>query len=95
MKITGSQSIFLLLIAIPATIWNAFVLTKLYNWFVVTQFDVKQLHIVTAIGIMYMISIFKQTKQWDSFGEGMIAIFTLSLYSLVILISGFIVTLFL
>jgi len=84
-----------LLIAIPVTIWNAFVLTKLYNWFVVTQFDVKHLHIVPAIGIMYMLSLFKPIKEWDTFDEGLKEIITVGVYSLCILLSGYIVTLFL
>lgn len=51
-----------LLVAIPATIFKGWVLTKLWGWFVVTQFHAPQLGIAQAIGLALTVGYL--TKQY-------------------------------
>ena len=45
------NSIYSLFLLVLSLIWSGFVVTKLWKWFVVPTFDVKELSIPIAIGI--------------------------------------------
>lgn len=47
--------LILTLIAIPALIWNGYVLKVLWSWFVVPAFSVRPLSLVTATGLVLIV----------------------------------------
>jgi hypothetical protein len=54
--------LFLLVLAVPVTIYRAYVLTCLWAWFIVPMFDAPRLGVWYAIGILSVASLFHQYK---------------------------------
>lgn len=50
--------LFALLISVPLMIWRAFVITVLWGWFVVPQFGLQPLGMVSAIGLTAVVRVF-------------------------------------
>jgi hypothetical protein len=53
---------FLLVFAIPTTIYRAYVFLCLWDWFVVPVFDLPHFNVWYAVGIMSLVSLFHITK---------------------------------
>ncbi|OHA88118.1 MAG: hypothetical protein A2653_03045 [Candidatus Zambryskibacteria bacterium RIFCSPHIGHO2_01_FULL_43_25] len=49
--------ILYLLVSIPVIVFDGFVLSKLWGWFVVTQFDLPSLGVAQAVGISLIVSL--------------------------------------
>jgi len=86
---------------IIAQIVNAFVFTKLWEWFIVPIFTIQPVNLLQAIGIMILVNFFRlkaikieeeQDNFWERFGKNLAQSI---LVAIITLFLGGIVTLFL
>ena len=54
--------LLLLVLAVPITIYRAYVLTCLWAWFIIPMFDAPRLGVWYAIGILSIASLFQHNK---------------------------------
>lgn len=89
------KSILLLLFSVATLLYQAFVLTALWGWFVVHHFEMAELPLSVAVGILLiyaLITIKFQEKEVDMEEYVARIIYSLSAYT-IILFTGCIVTL--
>ena len=87
-----------LVIMIVATLWSAYVLTKLWGWFVIPTFELPELSVAAAVGLALIVSYLTyQHRHEESTGDSyaevlMSAIFAAFMRPLFALILGAIVS---
>ena len=98
MKMENFGKFMILLISlIISPIINGYVLVQLWEWFIVSTFDVQPLQLVNGIGILILINFIYAKKStttddvWQELLEAMSFLFVLAAFTL---FSGWIVTLF-
>jgi len=64
-NVTGGQVLLLLILLIPLMIMSAFTLTVLWDWFVVTTFQLPALRIPQALGLGLIVSYFTMNRTTD------------------------------
>lgn len=64
-KVTGGQVLFMLIIMIPLMIFSAFTITVLWDWFVVTTFQLPALRIPQALGLGLIVYYFTMNQATD------------------------------
>ena len=84
---------------IISPIISGFVIMKLWLWFIVPQFGLKQLNMFTAIGIMFLVGYLtakpaKNTNDDDFWDVFILNILFLIFMSILILLEGWILHLF-
>jgi hypothetical protein len=81
-----------IVIAIISIIFDAFVLTKLWDWFIVTLFNLPHLNLAYAYGITLMINYLKGYKKSDEIKEKMsVLLLGVFIRSGIVLLIGYIV----
>ena len=90
----------IVLVMIISPIIKGFVLAKLWLWFIVPVFQVHQLRLVEAIGIMFLIDFLlvkriretNNEKFWEELGKNIMFVVLSAIF---VLLSSWVVTLFL
>lgn len=59
------KSVFLILVTMISVLYFGFALKTLWDWFVVTSFNLPPLSLATAMGLVVMSSLFKSSSPVD------------------------------
>lgn len=86
--------VFALVLIIPLIIWDGFVISVIWNWFMPKIFGLVHLSIAQAIGLSIMISILVSRGRNNNEDETLLTLLAPFIYGVIALLTGFIVQMF-